>query len=167
MNVEHLLNGLRLIVSILHLRFQICFLLLAHVPHLVPLRLVTPMGTRNVKRPPRGEMGCRSTPWISCGHGWTSIARWVSDPQKHTLRTKALEKHTLHALITAPPSKLSSYLKGRGTNYFWNLVYKCPEIRPKISEIQPKIPEIPKISVVREILTKNLWNPAWKPWNLM
>ena len=37
----------------------------------------------------------------------------------------------------------------RGANYFWNLVYKCPEIRPKIPEI-PVIREIwRKISEIR------------------
>ena len=51
--------------------------------------------------------------------------------------------------------------------YFLNPVYKSPEIRPKIPEIQPEIPAIPEIPDIRAIRPKifeiwllNLWNPT-------
>ena len=39
----------------------------------------------------------------------------------------------------------------RGANYFLNPGYKCPEIRPEISEIRPEISVLPEIPVILEI----------------
>ena len=41
-----------------------------------------------------------------------------------------------------------------GQVYFWNSVFKCPEIRPKIPGIQPEIPPFREIPVIREIWPK-------------
>jgi len=42
----------------------------------------------------------------------------------------------------------------RGAIYSWSPVYKCPEIRPNIPEIQHEIPQLPAIPEIRPKISK-------------